>query len=73
MARRNRQCPRSLGLVYDADEEPADPDERPPVDWDAWERDRLKSPYTRIWMITMAVMALVLTISLIKGGGSFGP
>ena len=55
--------------VYDHDEEPADPDERPAYDWDAWERNRLKSGWTRWWLLMMVGITIALTLQFILNDG----
>lgn len=52
--------------MYDADEEP---DEKPAYDWDAWEKNRLKSGYTRWWLILMAATTVALTFQFFQTYG----
>lgn len=72
MAERTRQCPRSLGTVYDADQEPTDPDERPAVDWDAWEKDRFTG-WNRWWLLLMMAITVASAIGFLINGGDYGP
>ena len=76
MARRTRQCPRTLGLVYEPDEDPEEPgtaDERPAYDWDAWEKNRLRNPWTRWWMLLMLVSVMSMVALYFQSGGSALP
>ena len=67
MARRTRQCPRTLVIVYDPDEEQ---EPKPAYDWDAWEKNRFTG-WNRWWFILMLATTVALTISFFQGNGSF--
>ncbi len=58
--------------MYDADEEPTDPEERPAYDWDAWEKNRF-SGRGRLWMILMVAVIIALTIQFFQSGGDAIP
>jgi hypothetical protein len=62
--------------VYEPDEDRdqgAGPDDRPTVDWDAWERDRLNNPRIRWMLILMLVSAVSMIALYIQSGGDMIP
>ena len=62
--------------MFDHDEErddATDADGRPTVDWDAWEKNRLKSGYTRWWLILMLVSTVSMIALYIQSGGDMIP
>jgi hypothetical protein len=62
--------------VYEPDEEReegAGPDDRPVVDWDAWEKNRLSSGWTRWWLILMLVSTVSMIALYIQSGGDMIP
>jgi hypothetical protein len=62
--------------VYEPDEERDDgqgADERPTIDWDAWEKNRLRNPWTRLWLLLMLVSAVSMLALYVRSGGTAIP
>ena len=68
MAPRNRQCPSSVHLVYDPEEE--EPVRRE-VDWDAWEKNRFTG-FNRWWLILMMAIMLASAVQFLVRGPWLG-
>ena len=69
MAERTRQCPRSVHLVFDPEEEKP---VRREVDWDAWEKNRLTG-WNRWWLLLMVLMMAAMVGLWMKSGGTMVP
>ena len=55
--------------MYEPDEARDESEERPAVDWDAWEKNRFTG-WNRWWMILMISILVVTTIGFLKSGGT---
>lgn len=58
--------------MFDHDEEPAEPDERPAYDWDAWERNRFTG-LRKWWILMLAAITVMLTIQFLTSDGNLMP
>ena len=72
MPRSTRQCPRTLALVYEPDEDRVDAEEEPAVDWDAWASGRMRGR-GRWWLIVMVMTMAAMTALYIRSNGAFIP
>lgn len=72
MAPRTRQCPRTLGAVYEPEHPNDEPDERPAYDWDAWEKNRFRGR-NRWWLILMVLLVAAMTVRFFQSGGEAIP